>query len=153
MRNFFWKQFKNNWTEGDVITAEKLNNIEDGVSEVGRVYETNITLGDWELIKNSSIPDIWSKEITEEEYLNIKSSNQIKINVGNTLVSYYLYKGMSAKNDIIFLHISTEGLSVSPGQPGLFFSIILGAGKSSESDSSFEIFIYTTKFSSPASSS
>lgn len=85
---------KNNWTEGDVITAEKLNNLEEGVSEVGGVYELTVTEEEWREIMSSTYEEPWSKSITEEDFLKIKNSNilDLIINSPDNLSHIYLWK-------------------------------------------------------------
>lgn len=77
---------KNIWNEGDVITAEKLNNIEDGVSEVGEVYELELTEEEWSSISGSNVGEGFSKEISEEEYLKVKNCNQIKLITSSNII-------------------------------------------------------------------
>lgn len=81
---------KNTWTEGDVITAEKLNNIENGVSEVGGVYEIEIPS---EALKATRF-EPYEEEITDEEYFLITNSSCLSLKVKNTSMGYYLYKNM-----------------------------------------------------------
>ena len=108
---------KNTWTEGDVITADKLNNIEEGVSEVGGVYELTVTKEEWSQMISSSADSPWQKDITEEEFVKIENSNKIKLikdNNQNSVIfdkrnSYYYESGSTKEINIDFNTFECEG--------------------------------------------
>lgn len=108
---------KNTWTEGDIITAEKLNNIENGVSEVGGVYELNVTEEEWSQMISSSTDSPWQKDITEEEFIKIENSNKIKLISNNNQNStffnkqatYYYESGSTKEINIDFNTFVSEG--------------------------------------------
>ena len=105
---------KNTWTEGDVITAEKLNNIENGVSEVGEVYELELTEEEISQVNND---EGFIKLLTEEEYQRIIKNNLLKITVSNNSF-YVLYKNMVSAENYIFVNIISATLpTINPSQP------------------------------------
>ena len=99
---------KNTWTEGDVITAEKLNNIENGVSEVGGVYEIELTEEEWGQAESGSG---FKKTINEEEYIKLKNNNiiDIYVNLPDNPVHFSLYKEQQyiSPDSVIFSKISS----------------------------------------------
>lgn len=104
---------KNNWTEGDIITAEKLNNIENGVSEVGGVYEIELTE---EELEQAAIGEV-TRDITSEEFQKLLSLNTIKVNLNDSgdYISYFLYRSVSLNNteNIIFQALINNSISAT----------------------------------------
>ena len=115
---------KNNWTEGDIITAEKLNNIEEGVSQSNSVYEIELTDEELEQLEAATLEFPFTKDITEEDYLNIKNSNIIKLKLGEN-TTYFLTRNTEAGyfSAIYFLAFMAPSLSHDPQ------SIMVGAAK------------------------
>ena len=72
------------WSENDIITAEKLNNIENGIGNLRDFYD----IGELTVIDFPSYTSkvMIEKELTEEQFLEIKEKEAIKgfIKVNNT---------------------------------------------------------------------
>ena len=88
---------KTTWSENDIITADKLNNIEEGVSQSNSVYEIEIPS---EALKATRF-EPYEEEITDEEYFLITNSNCLSLKVKNTSMEYYLYKNMTLEESNI----------------------------------------------------
>ena len=115
---------KNTWTEGDVITAEKLNNIENGVSEVGGVYEIELTEEELNQATTATISSPFVKDITEEVFLKIENSNLIKLHTGD-ISSFCMdfnrnCNGLLPNKLIYFLNFSIDSLMDSSSPVNLF---------------------------------
>ena len=103
---------KNTWTEGDIITAEKLNNIEEGASIFGDVYSLEITSEE-----STGVQEVGyiTKFITKEEFQKIVNSNFIYV-VNNTgdILTYTLYKAYDINSSIGIRNIVFELIGEKP---------------------------------------
>ena len=102
---------KNTWTEGDVITADKLNNIEEGVSQSNSVYEIELTEEEIEQMESATLV----KNITEEDYLKIRNSNVITFKVSGGV--YFLTRNINIPSNYdstVYLNIMALSLESNP---------------------------------------
>lgn len=115
---------RNEWKENDIITAEKLNNIEEGVSQSDSVYEIELTEEELEQLEAATLEFPFTKDITEEDYLNIKNSNIVKLKLGEN-AAYFLTRNTEGgyASAIYFLAFMAPSLSHDPQ------SIMVGVGK------------------------
>lgn len=119
---------KTTWSENDIITAEKLNNIEEGVSQSNNIYEIELTEEEIEQMESATLESPFTKDITEVDYLNIKNSNIVKLKLGKN-AAYFLARNTEAGyfSAIYFLTFMAPSLSHDPQ------SIMVGAAKNENS--------------------
>lgn len=102
------------WNENDIITAEKLNNIENGVSEVGGVYELELTEEELNQATLATSTSPFVKDIAEEDYLKIENSNLIKLHTGDISSFCMVFNrnchGLLPNKIIYFLNLSIDSL-------------------------------------------
>ena len=72
---------KNTWNEGDVITAEKLNNLEEGVSQSNSVYEIELTKEEYSSLIQGTYSEAspLEKNISSEEIINLLKCEKISL--------------------------------------------------------------------------
>ena len=99
---------KNTWTEGDVITADKLNNIEEGIDSLGKI----LIIDDIPFsIFSSGNP--YEKTITAEEYNEYIKYDRIKLSFYEEMIGaseFILFKsvkeGTENNSSIAFFSIT-----------------------------------------------
>lgn len=107
---------KNTWSENDIITAEKLNNIENGVSNSSNPFVIEVTQEEAETARTE---EGLTKTITEEEFLKAINSNTVSIKSDAT--NYVLYKNTFVEDEnfltaIFFNTIMSSTMEITFGK-------------------------------------
>ena len=126
---------KNTWANGDVITAAKLNNMEDGIASAGGGYDAVIVLGVDEeeqptiTVESGSFSDFYSKfedgdhpsvQIISEDpdsYGNINVSSVLDDGDGGLIMQAYSLSVPSGSSEVnawgIQIEWNSSGITVS----------------------------------------
>ena len=125
---------KTTWSENDIITADKLNNIEEGISQSNSIYEIELTEEEFEQLQTGTL----EKNITEEVYLKIRNSNVI--NLKGSGGGYFLTRNLNLSNDYnitYYLNIMAPSLV---SNPQALIAEVIGI------ENSYKIFFETVEF-------
>lgn len=86
---------KTTWNNNDIITADKLNNIEEGVSQSNSIYEIELTEEEFSSFAsgNYTSDSPLTKVLNENEIEKILKCNSVKLycNTSNLSASFILY--------------------------------------------------------------
>lgn len=105
---------RNEWKENDIITAEKLNNIEEGVSQSVKNFKLELTSEEVQPAFTASDSNPFIKNISEEEYLSALESNMLTLTAQNSDEYLYFYKRSNITTSLAFWNIiSSTGNSFS----------------------------------------
>ena len=125
---------KHTWQAEEVITADKLNNIEEGISQSNSIYEIELTEEEFEQLQTGTL----EKNITEEVYLKIRNSNVI--NFKGSGGGYFLTRNLNLSNDYnitYYLNIMAPSLV---SNPQALIAEVIGI------ENSYKIFFETVEF-------
>ena len=125
---------KHTWQAEEVITADKLNNIEEGISQSNSIYEIELTEEEFEQLQTR----ILKKNISEEVYLKIRNSNVI--NLKGSGGGYFLTRNLNLSNDYnitYYLNIMAPSLV---SNPQALIAEVIGI------ENSYKIFFETVEF-------
>lgn len=125
---------KHTWQAEEVITADKLNNIEEGISQSNSIYEIELTEEEFEQLQTGTL----EKNITEEVYLKIRNSNVI--NLKGSGGGYFLTRNLNLSNDYnitYYLNIMAPSLV---SNPQALIAEVIGI------ENSYKIFFETVEF-------
>ena len=125
---------KHTWQAEEVITADKLNNIEEGISQSNSIYEIELTEEEFEQLQTGTL----EKNITEEVYLKIRNSNVI--NLKGSGGGYFLTRNLNLSNDYnitYYLNIMAPSLV---SNPQALIAEVIGI------ENSYKIFFETVAF-------
>ena len=123
---------KTTGSENDIITAEKMNNIEEGVSIFGDIYTLEITSED---LSAAQEVGYITKTITKEDFQKIINSNFIYvINKSEDILTYTLYKNYevnsSGVRNIVFEMLSEKVFNVAAINEGTRYGVNLNLNSS-----------------------
>ena len=105
---------RNEWKENDIITADKLNNLEEGVSQSVKNFKLELTSEEVQLAFTASDSNPFIKNISEEEYLSALESNILTLTAQNSDEYLYFYKRSNITTSLAFWNIiSSAGNSFS----------------------------------------
>ena len=136
---------KTTWSENDIITAEKLNNIEEGVSQSNSVYEIELTEEEFSSFAsgNYTSDSPLTKVLNEDEIEKILKCNLIKLycNTSNLSASFILYLYESE----IFENIKGNWYSFLTGLGNSYRNLCLSV---TTDENTIKIFCDSIKFNS-----